>query len=266
MKKIMTTTLKCIVFFLGWAILCTIFPLSTSNNPAIWRLWAEITPLIAIIAFTIIFWLIEKKTIRLNLLHNPVNGMLIGTVCGIVWLSTVVIIMLFINVIHFDNKNDIPLIYIWIFATFLNVVMQELLVRGYLYQMLKQNYNVIIATIITTMLFTALHGGAFEVGIIPVINVFSMSILMTIILEYTGSLIAPTIMHFIWNSFGGVILGGVSLAEDYPHLMNMTFSGNIILSGGECKLEGSIITLIINILLIVFFYIMNDRKQKLERI
>ena len=37
------------------------------------------------------------------------------------------------------------------------------------------------------------------------------------------------------------MLGGVSLADDYLNLLNMKFSGNEILSGGVCKIEGSII-------------------------
>ncbi|MCI8419327.1 MAG: CPBP family intramembrane metalloprotease, partial [Oscillospiraceae bacterium] len=31
----------------------SVLPLPASENPAIWRLWAEILPLLAIIAFTI---------------------------------------------------------------------------------------------------------------------------------------------------------------------------------------------------------------------
>ena len=51
--------------------------------------------------------------------------------------------------------------------------MQELLVRGYLYQMIKTKHNIIAATIVSTALFTFMHGGAFEAGIIPVLNVFN---------------------------------------------------------------------------------------------
>ncbi len=44
--------------------------LSTSKNPAIWRLWAEIIPLLAMIIFTFIFWIIEKKEIGLCTYHE----------------------------------------------------------------------------------------------------------------------------------------------------------------------------------------------------
>ncbi len=96
------------------------------------------------------------------------------------------------------------------------------------------------ATIATTTLFTVLHGGAFEAGAVPVLNVLTMSLLMTVALEYSGSMIAPAIMHFLWNGISALVLGGVSLADDYPNLLITTFPGNEILSGGVCKIEGSL--------------------------
>ena len=253
LKRIVITFVECICFFLGWAILSAVLPLSNSDNPALWRLWAEITPLLSIIAFTFIFWIIEKKIIKLHLFNNPVKGVLLGTITGILWLGLPIIVMKLMKVIEFNGKNDIPLFFVWILAAFLNVIIQELLVRGWLYQVLKQKYNIAISTIVTTALFTLLHGGAFEAGLVPVVNVLTMSLLMTVILEYSGSLIAPTIMHFMWNGIGALVLGGVSLADDYPHLLNMIFSGSKLLSGGECKIEGSIVVLVVNVMLLAVF-------------
>lgn len=253
LKRIVITFVECICFFLGWAILSAVLPLSNSDNPALWRLWAEITPLLSIIAFTFIFWIIEKKIIKLHLFNNPVKGVLLGTITGILWLGLPIIVMKLMKVIEFNGKNDIPLFFVWILAAFLNVIMQELLVRGWLYQMLKQKYNIAISTIVTTALFTLLHGGAFEAGLVPVVNVLTMSLLMTVILEYSGSLIAPTIMHFMWNGIGALVLGGGLLADDYPHLLNMIFSGSKLLSGGECKIEGSIVVLVVNVMLLAVF-------------
>lgn len=253
LKKIAFTIIKSIGFFLGWAILISILPLSFSENPATWRLWAEIMPLLAIMAFTLIFWLIEKRNVRLHLFDKPVKGAALGIITGTVWLAIPVLVMYIAKIIHFDGVNVITLFPVWLLAAFLNVIMQELLVRGYLYQMIKQEYNIVAATIVTTVLFTALHGGAFEAGVVPVLNVLTMSLLMTIVLEYSGSIIAPIIMHFLWNGIGALVLGGVSLADDYPNLLITTFTGNEILSGGVCKIEGSIIVTFVNVILAALF-------------
>lgn len=260
LKKIGITVLKSTGFFLGWAILVSILPLSSSKEQAVWRLWAEIMPLLAIAVFTFGFWLMEKKNVTLHLFDHPVKGMVLGVSTGIVWLAVPVLVMYAANIIHFDGTNFIHLFPVWMLAVFLNTIMQELLVRGYLYQMLKQKHNIIAAAIVTTILFTALHGGAFEAGVISVLNVFTMSLFMTVVLEYSGSIIAPTIMHFLWNGIGALVLGGVSLADDYPNLFVTTFTGNDILSGGICKIEGSIIVLIVNVVLTALFIFLQKKK------
>lgn len=162
-------------------------------------------------------------------------------------------ILFLMSVLRIQGRNQVSFLWLWIFSTLINTIMQEMLVRGYLYQMIKKNYNVVAAAIVSTALFTFAHGGAFEAGLIPVLNVISMSLFMTAVLEDTDSLLAPIIIHFLWNSIGAIILGGVSLAEDYPHVYNMIMSGNPILSGGVCKIEGSIIVLALNLLMIVGF-------------
>ena len=118
--------------------------------------------------------------------------------------------------------DTFPMLWLWILSALINTIMQELLVRGYLYQMIKRNYNVVAAMVVTTALFTFMHGGAFEAGIVPVLNVITMSILMTTVLEYIQSLIAPVMMHFIWNGVGGIIFGAVSLADDI-HICSQQF-------------------------------------------
>ncbi len=85
---------------------------------------------------------------------------------------------------------------------------------------------------------------------------------MTVVLKHTESIIAPIIMHAIWNCIGAIILGGVSLADDYPHLLNISLNGSNILSGGSCKIEGSVVVLLINILLISFFLLRNKRSKE----
>lgn len=157
--------------------------------------------------------------------------------------------------------NNIEYVWIWILASLMNVTMQELLVRGYLYQLWKNRVNAIAATILTTMLFTVMHGGAFEAGIIPVLNVISMSIFVTLLLEYTGTIIAPIMAHFIWNTIGAIILDGVSLANDFPSLLKSTFQGHPLISGGVYKMEGSIIVFVVNLILIIYLYILNKRMK-----
>lgn len=265
MKKLVSVSIKTIIFFVGWTICVSVIPIPNTDSAVIWRSWAELIPLVSIIALTLIFWLIDKRKTRLHLTGKLVNNIILGCVTGATWLGVSVGILAIIGVVHIDGRNQISMLWLWMISAFLNTVMQEMLVRGYLYQMLKSNYNIGIAVIVSTGLFTFAHGGAFEAGILPVLNVITMSLFVTAVLEYTDSLIAPIVIHFLWNGVGAIILGGVSLAEDYPHLFNMVISGNSILSGGSCKIEGSIIVLLMNLIFMVGFIMANKKKGKIYK-
>lgn len=212
MKKLVLVSLKTFAFFVGWAICVSILPIPDTKSAAVWRFWAELIPLLSVIGFTIIFWLIDKRNIRLYLTGKPVYNIVLGCITGAIWLGVSVVILSLTGAIHIDGRNQISMLWLWLFSAFINSVMQEVLVRGYLYQMIKNNYNIVVAVLISTGLFTFAHGGAFEAGILPVLNVITMSLFVTAVLEYTESLVAPIVIHFLWN--------GVSLAEDYPHLFN----------------------------------------------
>lgn len=262
MKKFLILIVKIIVFFVGWAVIAGLIPIVPSDNPAVWRFWAEFIPLLVVVVFNLIFWLVEKRKIHIPVLGNPILSLGVGASTGVFWLGIAVGVMGLTGLMTFAGDNSVDFLWLWIISAFLNVIMQELLVRGYLYQLIKSNYGIIAATILTTALFTFMHGGAFEAGIVPVLNIVTMSFFMTAVLEYTGSLLSSIVIHSIWNIFGAIILGGVSLADDYPHLLNTTFSGNQLLSGGACKIEGSIIVLILNIGLLVMFTILAKHKKE----
>lgn len=261
MKKLVVVSLKTIIFFMGWVICVSVMHIPDTESAVLWRFWAELIPFLAIVGITIIFWLIDKRKIQLHLVGKPVYNIVLGCIIGAVWLGTSVGILSLIGVIHIDGNNQISMFWLWILSAFINTIMQEMLVRGYLYQMLKSNYNIGLAVIVSTGLFTFAHGGAFEAGILSVLNVITMSLFVTAVLEYTDSLIAPIVIHFLWNGIGAIILGGVSIAEDYPHLFNMVISGNQILSGGSCKIEGSVVVFFMNLILMMGFVVAKKKRK-----
>lgn len=253
MKKAILTISKVIIFFIVWAVLSTVIDIPV-ENPVIWRFIAELIPLVVIIILTLIFIKIEKQKLRIPINNNPLRGLLIGIFVGVLWLGFSAGLLILTNYLKITEINNVPMLWIWIISAFINVIMQELLVRGYIYQLIKEEYNLPAAIAATTIIFTLLHGGAFEAGIIPVLNVITMCLFTTFLYEAEGTILAPTMSHALWNIIGGLILGGVRLADDYPSFITMTPSKNQILSGGDCMIEGSVVVLIVNIILILIFY------------
>ena len=270
MKKHIGTIGKGVGFFILWLTSIAVIavpaigePSFLHGNPALLRLWWELLPMLGVFIATAIFILgIERNKIRIPILNNPVKNIAMGLVLGCIWLGAVMVFLFLIGVFAVAGKNDVSYLPIWFFAVLLNVIMQNYLVRGYLFELFREKYNTVTAVIITTILFMAMHGGAFEAGAVAVINVVTMSVFVSLLLIYTKSLLAPIIAHFIWNSVGRLIFGVVSLADDYPNLWNSSLTGNDLLSGGLFKIEGSVVVLVMNVMLIVFMaYLLRTRGR-----
>lgn len=263
LKKALVCFLKVIVFIILWIIFVSIIPIPELDNNILFMIFGEGIPFIITILLTLIFCYFEKN-INIKMFNISLKKLFISILIGVVWIISSVIIIYLLGCIKLIQINKINYLLIWGILLFINTIMQELLVRGYIYQILKKNYNIVISTSITTIIFTMMHGGIFQSGIIPLMNVLTMSLLMTVIMEYSKSLIAPIIIHFIWNFIGGIILSGVLISDIYPHIFDLQFIGNKIVSGGEYRLEGSIIVLILNILLIALFTIFINKENKLK--
>jgi len=265
MKKIFKTIIKFITFFIIWAVLGGLIPISEKLSPPMWRFLAELVPLVLIVLITYTYMkFIDKEKYDLKLKDTNFLNYLSAFIIGNIWTFGIIGIAFGIKVLKINNSNNTFLL-VWGISLFLNTIMQELLARGYLYQMIKKNHNTIAAVITTTCLFALMHGGAFEAGILAVLNVITMSLLMTMLMEYYDSLWVPIIVHFIWNFIGGLIFGVVSLASDYPFIYNTVSSGNKIISGGVFKIEGSIIVAVINIvLLFIYGFLLHNKKTKIS--
>lgn len=263
MKNFLSTILKVITFFVGWAILASVLPIPATSNDAVWRFWAELMPFLAIVIVTLVFWLIDRRRVPIRFIGTHIGGSaLIGIGVGVGWIVIAAAILFAGGWMHVSDVQSVGQLPIWLIALFLNTTMQEFLVRGYLYQRLRQSFNIPVAAVVSTTLFLLCHGGALEAGWLPCANIVLMSLFVIAVLEYTGSLIAPVFIHFLWNSIGGILLGGVSLAEDYPHLVDLTMHGNVLISGGVFKIEGSVVVLVLNTLLFVIFALLAWRENK----
>jgi len=249
MKRTILTLLKIIGFVVGWGVI-TSLPMPEISDAALWRFVAELQPLVAVFLMTLLFWLLEKRDPELAPAPITGKGSLAGFLLGILWLGGAVLALWLMDTITFFGPRHISKLPIWILAGILNVLMQELLVRGYLYQLIKKEYNVWVAAIGTSGLFVAFHGTqVFQGGWLPFVTLLAASLLMTAAMEWTGSFAAPLLMHTLWNVVGGIVLNGVVLASDYPHVFDMKLRGYDLLTGGDAKLEGSLITLLLSVLI-----------------
>lgn len=269
MKKTFVNIGKIVGFFLCWGVAISIplefweHPKFAGDNAALLRLYWELAPMVMTILVTIVFAkIVERKDrIRIPVFGKVVYNTVFGIVLGILWIGLVLLIAFKMDILHIENRVEVSNLFTWILAIFFNTIMQELMARGYMFSLLRREYNLGIGICITTAVFTLMHGGAFEAGLLAVMNVVTTSILLSLVSVYTNGLWAPILMHFIWNSVGRMF-GIVSLADDYPVMFETKIMGNNLISGGSVGIEGSIIVLIINCVFIVGLLIYKRFKRR----
>ena len=258
-------------FFMSWAILMSIVmanealinPTRLQENHALLRLWQEAVPLLAVLAAT---WLFAGK-IGGEAGFPPLAGkdwvksLLFGALVGAGWLITSTLLLVLMGWLQLEGTNHVSALAIWFSALAINVIMQEYLVRGYLFLIIKERHSMLAAVIITTILFTLMHG--LQGGVLGVANVVAASLVFTLLLVRTGSLLAPIVAHIVWNGVGGVLLGVISLGGVYPSLLAVSQHGNDIVAGGEAMLEGSIITLLVSITVILGLWLIKPRLRSI---
>ncbi len=261
MKRVVATALKFGAFFVGWAVLSGVIDVP-SSNPAVWRFFAEVVPFAVLIGFTAVFLATERGEVTIPVRDDAGRGLLVGTFVGCVWIGLPTVILLTGHHLEVVGAKTVSSLWLWMVSAFVNVVMQELLVRGYLYQLLKVRYGLSMAVLFTTVLFTLLHGGAIEAGALAVANVVTMCLFTTALYESERTILAPIAAHAIWNVIGAIVLGVVSLADDYPSVLSMAASGPALLSGGAYQIEASVVVTIINVALLLLFLLRARRNAR----
>jgi len=268
-KEAIRTFGKALLFFIVWALgISLVFsvyekPPVIANNKAMLRLYWEAAPLAMVMVCTVLaITYVDKKKVAVTITKRPIRDTALGFVFGIGWVSSVILILKSFGILTFGSSARVSALPIWGLALFLNAAMQELLVRGYLFSIIRRAYSSTVAVIITTGLFIALHGGAFGVSVVAVLNVLTMSIFVSLLLLWTEGLWASIVVHYIWNMVAGVAINGIVLAGDYPNILQISLHGASLFTGGAAKIEGSIVTLGVNLVLIGMTAFMLRRKYQ----
>jgi hypothetical protein len=142
-------------------------------------------------------------------------------------------------------------ILLWLIPTLINVATQEYIFRGYAFSMLLKSYNPVVAVIVTSLIYLALHPHHIFGGILPILDLVAVGCLLSMLRYYTNGMLVPIMVHFFWNAIGGIVIGAVDLGG-YPSIFTgaMVSDGNAVISGGNFGFEASLITLIVAALLI----------------
>jgi membrane protease YdiL (CAAX protease family) len=145
-------------------------------------------------------------------------------------------------------------------------IIEEVLFRGYLVNLLNNRYSFWFSAIIPSFLFALVHIGGADTLLnsiqLIVAGVF-VSIMFLLIYKKTGSIWNASIVHFLWNflNFNELVDYGKS-NEPFYKMVELDLGGNDLFNGGASGIEASIPAIILYITVILIIYNISKRNKK----
>lgn len=225
------------------------------------------TPIYLLIASIVLKLTLDKMNWSLGLNRRQLfyDG-LCGILLGGISLVTVYTVVFFIGGhkivgYQFESKALIT----WFILCFIGAFGEELFVRGYLYGYLKHNLGVLVSISVSSVIFAILHLARSGFDIIAFFTLFLAGILFAFMREKTGQIWLPFGFHFAWNYISGTL----GIWRDKSILFETEISQNALVSGGLYGVEGSVISVLFFLTIIVFICVKNlqtyDRIIQVKR-
>ncbi|UMB53296.1 CPBP family intramembrane metalloprotease [Lutibacter sp. A64] len=168
----------------------------------------------------------------------------IGIVIGLLIMSIGYFLLLYLNEITFQKINfntKETLITILLFT--IVAIVEETLLRGYILRNLMISFNKYSALIISSILFSLMHGFNPNIDLFALTNLFLAGILLGLSYIHTKNLWFPIALHLSWNLFQSLLGFNVSGLDTYS-IIEFNISEKSLLNGGAFGFEGSIFSVI----------------------
>lgn len=227
-------------------------------------------PAIAIATIVMLYLFDNKKRLNLGIIQSRsflLHGK--GFILGILLISLVFVFIWFVGAIQiqtvlFSNQQLTSLIALTILF-FIVSFQEELLYRGYLYALADNLFQrSIVSLLATSFLFSISH--IFNPNVLtnplPLTNIFLAGILLGILRQYSAGIWMPIGFHWSWNLFQGGIYGFHVSGLSIQSVIQIEPTKNEWLSGGDFGAEGSIITTILFLTLIIGIFIYNQKTAQ----
>lgn len=126
---------------------------------------------------------------------------------------------------------------------------EEVLIRGYVLRNLMFSFNKYTALIISSILFSVIHGFNPNMSWLSYLNLFLAGILLGSTYIFTKNLWFPIALHFSWNFFQTLFGFNVS-GQNLYSLIEFKMTKYNGLNGGTFGFEGSIFCIVIQLIVI----------------
>lgn len=195
-----------------------------------------------------------------NRFYDIVLGIFLGALmilsgfCILLYLGEIEVVNVF-----FDIKSIIAITVLCILVS----VTEEFLLRGYVLRNLMQSFNKYKALVLSSVIFSLMHGVNPNVNYLGLLNIFLAGILLGLPYLYTKNLWFSISIHFSWNFFQTLLGFNVSGINIYS-LVELNIPKYNLWNGGNFGFEGSILSVLNQTMLIIFIIIFFNTKLRVD--
>ena len=177
--------------------------------------------------------------------ENNLVAFKVGLGLAILSVVGVVGILLMSNNISLTLSKDlkIGIIIMLVILVFMQGFLEEIVFRGYLMTRLAAKKGKWIAILLSSIFYIVFRMSNPSVSKLDLINIFLISIVMSLLYWYFDNILVIAIFHAFWNCISGVVFGfnisGIRVSDSLFAVK--AISDKQILIGGSYGIEGSII-------------------------
>jgi len=154
---------------------------------------------------------------------------------------------------NLTDINTVGIVILFLFGFVVQGAGEEILARGWMFQVIGARYKPWLGVLITVIFFSAVHLGNSGVNPASVVNLLLVAILLCLFVVNDGSLWTACAWHSAWNWIMGNVYGlSVSGTKEKVSLFNLNTTGNELISGGGFGPEGSLVTTFVLLLAIIW--------------
>lgn len=198
----------------------------------------------------------RRNNASLGLTHpqkftNYMRGMVIGLLMMLVSFLTLLVSGQ-IEVVN-NLSNVSPLIFIvFIIGWMVQGFEEELMCRSILMNYFAARRGVVAGIVINSLIFSLLHLANPGFGLLPFISIFLMGVVFSLLFYISDDIFLPAAAHSFWNFaqgniFGITVSGGFAMKNT---IIRTNLVGNPILTGGSFGVEGGIIVMIVELIVV----------------
>ena len=177
--------------------------------------------------------------------ENYLDAVKVGAGLAIFSIVGIVAILLMSDIISLSLSKDLKIgtIIILIILVLMQGFLEEIVFRGYLMTRLAAKKGKWIGIILSSIFYLVFRMSNPSTSKLDLINIFLISIVMSLLYWYFDNILVIAIFHAFWNCISGVVFGfnisGIKVSDTIFTVE--TISDKQILIGGSYGIEGSII-------------------------